>query len=193
MQVMGIIPKKERKKKIEPYLPDANGLHNLDTFKLPNGYSVEDKCNNHHFSASKMFPELAGKLSLDNQKNGDLTSNDAVDKSPPKSSSKALATANNLPSKRSRKLTKKYLSSVRKKQLGLLTDDEAKASLTAAGCRTYSQYAAARVTESHLLTPLVESSDDESLVSSLHTMNSVVAPCSPLSPFSTTDLNELSE
>ena len=171
MQVMGIIPKKERKKKIEPsYLPDGSSVSHYDTFKLPNGYCSDEKSNSHKFSASKMFPELAGKLSLDNQKPCDTAN---------KASSKAATTSNNLASKRSRKPTRKYLSMLKKKQLGLFTEEEAKASLTTAGSKAYNYYANSKLNNSDLLTPLMESSDDDSFTSSLITHG--VGVNSPLS------------
>lgn len=189
MQVMGIIPKKERKKKLElSFLPDGNGIHGLDPFKTPNGYLTDDKSNSHHFSASKMFPELAGKLSLDNQKTCDPPPSDLPSKPTAKPSSRTLNSASNLSSKRVRKPSRKHLSILKKKQLGLLTDEEAKASLTALGCRTYGQYAATKMAESELLTPLIDSSEDESGPLPMWIAHGMRTPCSPLSSSHTTNL-----
>lgn len=167
MQVMGIIPKKERKKKTEPlYLPEGHGIHSLDSIKLPNGVINEENVHNHpNFSASKMFPELAGKLSSsDSQKHSDTTSDkgDSLNKSFTKSSPRSVSGSGSVPSRRARRTTRKALSIQRKKQLGLLTDDEAKALLSSSGCRTYSHYVNMKTDNSELLTPLVDSSDDES-------------------------------
>lgn len=165
MQVMGIIPKKERKKKAEPlYLPEGHGIHSLN--ELPNGHvGDENKQNQPNFSASKMFPELAGKLSSsDCQKGVDSTSDkgDSLTKSPAKTSPRSAGGTGSLSSRRPRRTTRKALSLQRKRQLGLLTDDEAKALLSSAGCKAYSQYVGMRTEDSDLLTPLIESSDDES-------------------------------
>lgn len=168
MQVMGIIPKKERKKKTEPlYLPESHGIHCLD--KLPNGHiGDENRHSQPNFSASKMFPELAGKLSSsENHKvtsdttseKGDNLNKSFTTKLSPKSTNSGSSSA---PSRRSRRTTRKALSIQRKKQLGLLTDDEAKAQLSATGCKTYNHYVSMRTDDSSLLTSLIDSSDDES-------------------------------
>ena len=75
-----------------------------------------------------------------------------------------------------------------------LTDDEAKASLTTLGCKAYNQYANARMTDSSLLTPIVDSSDDESLSSSLLITHNLRTSCSSHSSAANIDLNsQLSE
>lgn len=167
MQVMGIIPKKERKKKTEPlYLPEGHAINSLDSIKLPNGViGDENKHNQPNFSASKMFPELAGKLSSsESQKPSDSTNSksDTLNKSFTKSSPRSMNGSGPVPSRRARRSTRKALSIQRKKQLGLLTDDEAKALLSVNGCKTYNHYVNMRTDNSELLTPLIESSDDES-------------------------------
>lgn len=224
MQVLGKIPKKERRKKTEStFLSEGTGIPNIGSFKLPNGCVTEsDSKHGRSFSASKMFPELAGKLSLDNQKHsesatGDL-SNKSTKKTPPKTATSNAASTNKTPpktatsnatstnktppktatsnatgSRRSRKPTKKYLSILRKKQLGLLTDQEAKACLTPSGCKTYSHYVRLRTAGSHLLTPIIDSSDDDTMSSSLLIAHNLTNSCSPFTSYST-DLNaDLSE
>lgn len=172
------------------FLSEGPGVHGLSTFKLPNGFTDENKLYNHNFSASKMFPELAGKLSLDNQKPCDLIQTDSINKTS-KACPKSPAVAS-LSAKRPRKPTRKSLSILKKKQLGLLTDEEAKACLTDTGCKTYSHYVKARTEESELLTPLIESSDEETLTSSFFRTHNFRNSCSSLTSVSS-DLNDSSE
>ncbi|XP_067927820.1 INO80 complex subunit D-like [Watersipora subatra] len=191
MQVMGIIPKKERKKKPESsLLPDSHGFLQLDSLKPPNGYHSDEQSNNHRFSASKMFPELAEKLSLDNQKNCDLTSDETASNSIGKTASKSSGVINSLSAKRVRRPTRKYASMQKRKQLGLLTEEEGKSSLTVHGYKAYDEYARDKMANSILLTPVIDSSDDDSPSLSLSSLLpcSLGAPCSPLSH--TSDLSD---
>lgn len=179
---MGIIPKKERRKKAEPVtLPDAGKMSALSGCRPLNGCLSDLTKQGDYFSASKLFPELAGKLSLDNHKNNDLTSAESLAKPSSKTSPKQGASAPH--PKRARRPTRRSLSILRKKHLGLLTDEQAKASFTAAGYKTYSHYAAVRLAESELLTTVIDNSDDETFTSArLHSYSCSGGGYNPLSP-----------
>lgn len=155
MQVMGIIPKKERRKKVDHGSTtevDGNGIDKLHT--------IHNSLFNLNEKPTKLFPELAGKLSSDSfvSNNGlvnglDTTSDNAKGKSPSKSSGSTP--------RRQKKAARRAMAIIRKKQLGLLSDTEARSMFTPVACQTYSQYVSYRTYNSDLLTPIVDSSDDE--------------------------------
>lgn len=176
MQVMGFLPKKERKKKPEAmYFSDSenNGLHT--NYVLTNGHSDDSKPGK-SFSASKLFPELAEKLSLDNHSsiaqslggnNGTSSAElmesvikDGVKTSLPNKSPSKQASSSSAP-RRPKKQTRKSLSILRKKRLGLLTDEESRSMFSSSGCQAYNHYARWKAYSSDLLTPVVDSSEDE--------------------------------
>jgi len=156
MQVLGMIPKKERKPKVRADsitqgLPYLERLDHHDDVKPQPG-----------FSASKMFPELAGKLSLDYH-NGEALPRTEKDTTPENGRLiKSPVRSSSLPTpKRQKKQTRKYLSIQRKKLLGMLTDDEARTSMSTLGYQTYAQFAARQMYNANIVTPIIDSSDDE--------------------------------
>lgn len=154
---MGIIPKKERRKKVDHNLThdfDGNGIDKLHV--LQNSlYGLTEK-------PTKLFPELAGKLSSDNFVHGNGLANgleahseSVKGKSPTKSSGSTP--------RRQKKSARRAMAIIRKKQLGLMSDTDARSLFTPAACQTYSQYVSHRTYHSDLLTPIIDSSDDESV------------------------------